>query len=255
MIKVYNYFLLMNNKEFAMNETEELLEVHIPKVIEEEINRVDYARSYDMTNLEVNLFYNQKEHNLDEVIEQDYVDVIYEIRDSLIQIRKRKTEIRNLRSALSIPEKYMRNMLKDIYDKSTSNIRSLKITLKKTNEYIDIISTQIDKLSELDENTFNELHDVLNKHLSFFNYRKMYYEGAIDRYKQAIDYSKEKEDIKKNNKSEFKELSIKYVNNLSEMISIEEKVLIERESFLSERLDFVKKSLDFYRNNISKSFK
>lgn len=236
-------------------ETMEQEKKQVSSVLMEEINRVDYARLYDMTNLEINLFYKQKEYNLDQVIEQDYVDLIYEIRDALVEVRRNKTKIKNLRSELAVPEMYIKKMLKDIYEKATSNIRSLKITLKKTNEYIKNLEKQI-RYTEKNESTLvsEELVAVLKKHLYFFMTRKIYYEGAINEYKKAIDYAKSKEEIRKNDKKEFKNFSINYVESLLSQVDIEEKFVLEKEKMLCDRLDNVKKSLDFYRNNISKVF-
>lgn len=184
---------------------------------------VDYARLYDMSQVEINLFYKKDEEELIDMIEGMFSKEIGRLRSLLIEIRKRKTDIKTLRSSLENPVEYFENLMDNVYSESEGNIKSLKVTIKKVKSVLQMLEGIQEQLRG-DGSPDSPIHKVFNDQVDFMRGRLDYYENAMEKYRSYIESSKEYKALKKN-PEEFEKKAQEYCRELLGVVEIEEAAL------------------------------
>jgi hypothetical protein len=195
---------------------------------------VDYARLYDMSQIEIDLFYKKEEEELIEMIGGMFNKEIGRLRSLLINVRKRKTEIKALRTSLENPVEYFENLMNNIYSESEGNIKSLKVTMKKIKAIGNVLlKPQFDFKNKTD----TPIGKVLGEQVGFLKSRLDYYENAMEKYQSYIEYSKKYKLLKKKDPEAFKQSANQYCENLTQSIEIEEVALKYDEEIYRSELD------------------
>jgi hypothetical protein len=197
---------------------------------------IDYARLYDMSQAEINLFYKKDEEELIEMIEGTFSKEIGTLRSLLVSIRKRKTDIKSLRALLENPVEYFENLMENIYSESGSNIKSLKVTTKKVKSILDTLEHT---LSEIKSENLQEspIGKVFEEQIDFMKNRLEYYETAMERYQSYVEYSRENKALKKKSPEEFSTKATEYCTELAKVLDFEEVALKADEETYRAKLE------------------
>ena len=195
---------------------------------------IDYARLYDMSQIEIDLFYKKEEEELIEMIEGMFSKEIGRLRSLLINIRKRKTEIKALRASLENPVEYFENLMDNIYSESEGNIKSLKVTTKKVKSILGVL---LKPQSELKDKMDAPIGKVFSEQVDFLKGRLEYYENAMAKYQSYIEYSKGNKSQKKKDPNTFRQIAEQYCYNLMKSIEVEEGALKTDEDAYRQELD------------------
>ena len=104
----------------------------------------DYSRLYDMSGVEIDLFY--KHNNINDYIKSSIFEDYKECRQKLLDCRVALSKITTeLESIDADPYLYFKNEAKSIYDSAYSNLKSVKVTKKKVELLIDDLTQRIEK--------------------------------------------------------------------------------------------------------------
>lgn len=208
---------------------------------------IDYARLYDMSQAEINLFYKKDEEELIEMIEGTFSKEIGTLRSLLVNIRKRKTDIKSLRVLLENPVVYFENLMENIYSESSSNIKSLKVTIKKVKSILDTLENA---QSEIKSENLEEspIRKVFEEQVDFINKRLEYYEMAMGKYQSYVEYSRENKALKKNSPEKFSTKAFEYCTELIKVLDIEDIALKTDEEVYRSKLEEWRRDLYLFQD-------
>ena len=209
----------------------------------EETAMVDYARLYDMSHVEIGLFFRKNEDELINMIEDEFTKEIRRLRSALTDIRKRKTEIKTLKQSLENPVEYFENLIDSIYTGSESNIKSLKVTTKKVKSLL----RGLKGISTKQKEKSDPITRVIKDQILFLESRLEYYEKALEKYQNYIEFSRTNRKLAKKDKEKFKEEAEKYCSNLLESIEIEDVAIRKDEQQYREELNQWRESLAVFQ--------
>lgn len=166
----------------------------------------DYTRLYDMAGIEIDLYYNH--HNINDYMKsrifEDYKDCRQKLLDSRINLSRITSEL----EAIEVdPILYFKEKAKEIYDRSYSNLKSVKVTIKKVESIIE----------DLDQRIPKQENEIIKKEYEgtkqFFENRHIYYSDMHYCYKRGMRLTKELINDTEKNMHKYKD---DYINKLLE---------------------------------------
>jgi hypothetical protein len=219
------------------------------------MDKIDYARLCDMTEIEIGL--NYCNNLFSSFIEKDITDDVLSIRNTIVDYKKRKTQIKSLRKLISNDKlTYYKNLIDDIYDKSYSNSKSVRNIIKKTIKYIENIqkailsvesSAIIDSYSN--DNPYEAavlIKQKLQTYITFFQNRLDYYNNALIDYTTDFKWAKDMKQAIMRSES----VHDKYCDDLLSSLSVEEEKINTNIVELEKNLMTNKTALKHLRENI-----